>query len=466
MEYEEMNNNLNQEETAEEVVTKSSPFADSPYEAVAPVQPEKPKKAAKMKKGKGLVAVLLVLTVIATCVSVVAVSAVVRLNNRLDTLNKVMDNKLEVIQQQANIPGSTENGEQEVPENGFTPGQVYAQNVKAVVAISNQSLSTNLFGQVSETASSGSGFIISKDGYVVTNYHVVEGATTLKVITWDAQEYNAKLIGGDAGNDLAVLKIEGEDFPYVKLGSSETMVVGDRVAAIGNPLGELTSTLTVGYISATDRAVNTDGTYINMLQTDAAINSGNSGGPLFNMKGEVIGITTAKYSGTSNSGATIEGIGFAIPIDDVADMIRDLKDKGYVSGAYLGVMVQDVNAEAAEMYGFPTGAYIVEVTEGSCAMKAGIKAKDIVVDIGGHEVKSMSDLTRALRKFEAGQETTITVYRSGKYENLEIKLDAKPQSTQTEETTPKQEETQPQQPQMPQQGGGWSDLFPFFGFGD
>ena len=461
-------NNMNpsedwQEEISEDVVMKPSPFADSPYETAEPVQAEMPKKKTKKKHPKPAFAIMLVLTLVAIGASIVSLSTVIKLNNRLNTIDKVIDNKFEVLQQQTNVTDSAED-EQDVVDGVLTPGQVYAQNVKAVVAISNQSLSTNLFGQVSETASSGSGFIVSEDGYVVTNYHVVSGATTLKVITWDAKEYTAKLVGGDSSNDLAVLKIEGSDFPYVKMGSSESLVVGDRVAAIGNPLGELTSTLTVGYISATDRAVNTDGTYINMLQTDAAINSGNSGGPLFNMQGEVIGITTAKYSGTSNSGATIEGIGFAIPIDDVADMIRDLKEKGYVSGAYLGVLVQDVNAEAAEMYGFPTGAYIVEVTEGSCAQKAGIQPKDIVVNIGGYDVKSMSDLTRALRKLEPGEETTITVYRSGKQEHLEITLDAKPQSTETEQApTAQQEATTPNKEQSKD---GWSSFFPFFDFGD
>ena len=238
------------------------------------------------------------------------------------------------------------------------------------------------------------------------------------------------------------------------------MAVGDQVAAIGNPLGELTSTLTVGYISATDRAVNTDGSYINMLQTDAAINSGNSGGPLFNMYGEVIGITTAKYSGTSNSGATIEGIGFAIPIDDVADMVDDLVTYGYITGAYLGVMVQDVNAEAANMYGFPLGAYVVDVNVGSCAQEAGIKKKDIITNLGGYDITSIADLTRALRHFEADQKTTISVYRSGQEVHMEITLDEKPVNDQ---------QTQPQQETLPS-GNGYSNegssVFPPFGFGD
>ena len=344
----------------------------------------------------------------------------------------------------------------------MTPRQVYQKNVDAVVAISNQSLTTNIYGQVSETASSGSGFIVSEDGFVVTNYHVVSGANALQVILYNGNSYDAKLMGYDATNDLAVLKIDGTGLPYVSMGSSDAVGVGDRVAAIGNPLGELTSTMTVGYISAKDRMVSTDGSAISMMQTDAAINSGNSGGPLFNMYGQVIGITTAKYSGTSNSGAYIEGIGFAIPIDDVLDMITDIMEKGYISGAYLGVMVRDMNQEVADTYGFPMGVYVDSVTEGSCAQKAGIQTKDIIIALGDYEVTSMSELTKALRQFEAGDTTNVKVFRGGAELVLEITLDEKPRQV-VEESTGSQEQQQQQQ-QVP--GGNFDDFFKyFFGFG-
>ena len=464
MENENMNWNEQQPQDYEEVSRKTSPFADSPYEmpyyaqeSAGPV-----KKTKKKKSGKVFVSVLLVLSILALGCGITAAGVSIYWNNQMDLFKQVVDNKLAVLQSQIDNKTPSDSVAA-APGSAFDPGQVYDRNVRAVVAISNQSLTTNLFGQVSETASSGSGFIVSSDGYIVTNYHVVSGATTLKVITWDAVEHKATLVGSDSSNDLAVLKIDGEDLPYVQLGDSDAMSVGNQVAAIGNPLGELTSTLTVGYISATDRAVNTDGTYINMLQTDAAINSGNSGGPLFNMAGEVIGITTAKYSGTSNSGATIEGIGFAIPINDVADMISDLMTKGYISGAYLGVMVQDVNADAAQMYGFPTGAYVVSVTEGSCAERAGLRAKDIITNLGGHSVSNMSELTRALRRMEPGEVTTISVYRSGQELHMEITLDEKPQSIQGTE----QQSTQPE-PSVPSSASpyeDWSSLFPFFGFG-
>ena len=324
------------------------------------------------------------------------------------------------------------------PEGGesgtdlLSPRQVYALNVNAVVAISNQGTTTNIYGQTTQTASSGTGFIITKDGYVVSNYHVVKGAKTLEVITADSKTYKAKLVGYDEINDISVLKIDATDLPCVTFGSSDVLLVGDQVAAIGNPLGELTSTLTVGYVSAKDRMVNTDGSYINMLQTDAAINSGNSGGPLFNMKGEVVGITTAKYSGTSNSGASIEGIGFAIPLDDVIDMIEDLRDLGYIESGYLGVMVQDVSQEALAQ-GTPKGALVSEVTPGTCAEEAGVLAGDIIVDVGSYPVDSLSALSRALRKFKPGETTVITVNRDGEEKTLEVTFDKKPASETTSE---------------------------------
>lgn len=365
------------------------------------------------------------------------------MNNTLSEFREEMDGKQSV---SAALPDS------EAVTGGLTPAQVYAMNVNAVVAISNQGLTTNIFGQTSETASSGSGFIISADGYIVSNYHVVSGANTLVVITADGKEYDAKLVGYDESNDLSVLKIEAEGLTFAKLGSSDAMVEGEKVAAIGNPLGELTSTLTVGYISAKGRRVNTDGTSMEMLQTDAAINSGNSGGPLFNTKGEVIGITTAKYSGTSNSGATIEGIGFAVPIDDIKGMIEDLKEFGYIKSGYLGVMVQDVAVATAQQYGLPLGALVVEVTPGGCAEKAGLQAKDIITDLGGTKVESMSDLTRALGKYNGGEEVIITVYRSGQALHLPVTLDSKPQTQQ-------QSQTQPTQPAQGGNGFGWFNPF-------
>ncbi len=314
----------------------------------------------------------------------------------------------------------------ELPEGAMTPAQVYSACVSSVVAISNQK---NSGGGSFSTVGTGSGFIISEDGYVVSNHHVVEGADRLIVTMHGGAEYEAKLIGSDNINDVAVLKIEGGNpFPAARLGSSNALNIGDQVVAIGNPLGDLTATATVGYISGKDRPVNTDGIIIDMLQTDAAINSGNSGGPLFNAYGQVVGITTAKYSGTTNSGATIEGIGFAIPIDDIWGMIQDFMDHGYITGGYLGVMVSSMDPTVAQLYNLPVGAYVSAVTEGSCAQKAGIQVEDIITSLGGYEVENLTDLTRALRSYKAGDEVTVTVYRAGANLTLTVVLDPKPRN--------------------------------------
>ena len=338
----------------------------------------------------------------------------------------------------------------------MTPAQVYAQCVNSVVAINCKGVA-NGYGQSMETSSSGSGFILSEDGYVVTNFHVVEGQTELEVLTYDGTTHTAQYIGGNEANDIALIKMDAQDLTPVKVGASSNLVVGEQVVAIGNPLGELASTLTVGYISAKDRVVATDGTQINMLQTDAAINPGNSGGPLFNMKGEVIGITSAKYSGTTNSGATIEGIGFAIPTDDVMGMLEDLRNHGYITGGYLGISASDVDPEASQMYGLPSGALVRDVTADSCADKAGIKAQDIITNIGGYEVKSLNDLSRALNKLKAGETVTVTVYRSGKEQMLSVVLDERPKDLSDSSTN----NTQPM-PSAPSADGSIDDWFDFF----
>lgn len=329
----------------------------------------------------------------------------------------------------------------------MTPKQIYAKYVSAVVGIANESTTTNIFGQVSATASSGSGFIISSDGYIVTNYHVVEGASTLTVTLYDGKEYPATVVGYEATNDVALLKIDATGLTAVSIGDSDSLAVGDQVSAIGNPLGELTYTMTVGYISALDRVINTDGTPINMMQTDAAINSGNSGGPLFDSNGNVVGITTAKYSGSTNSGTTIEGLGFAIPINDVMKIVNDLKQYGYVVGQpYLGIYPRDLDTSTAAVYGLPVGVYVSQVVEGNCAAKAGVQQGDIITAIGDYEISSYAELAAALKKFSAGDQTTLSIYRAGQTLKLDITLDEKPREEQTDSSEQGQtQETEPSQ---------------------
>lgn len=451
------------ENVYEQSPVKKSPFADSPYESAyivpapqeqPPVQPvalpEKPKK-----KKRGVRPVLVILLVIAFCV---ATAVVVDLcwQNRLDRMEQAVEERFAALKTIYNERHEQNQSAQLPSEGPMTPGQVYAQNVQAVVAVNARYQSNGGYSE-----SSGSGFLISADGYVVTNYHVIEDATAVAVALHNEEVLEAEIVGYESSNDIALLKVEGENLPFVKLGSSDLLQVGDQVAAIGNPLGELTASLTVGYVSAKDRIVDTDGSVINMLQTDAAINAGNSGGPLFNMNGEVIGVITAKYSGNSGSGASIEGLGFAIPTDDIVGILSDLKEFGYVTGAYLGVVVRDVDT-SAQSYGLPAGAYVQEVTKGFAAERCGIRAGDIIVNLGGYEVDSVTTLTRVLRRLEAGQTVTVTVYRSGRQEYLEITLDEKP--VQTEDTPTQNENNNGDQDNNQNGSFGYNPFDDFFDF--
>ena len=404
-----------------------SPYADSPYvmDAEIPAPKKREKKAKKAGNGrrfwKTAVCIVLILALVGGACGATAYLVSANWQKQIQNVEahfalKIADLEKKIDSIDTNT-GVSVSGSPAATGDGLTPAQVYAKNVDSVVMIYNK---------MPGGTSTGSGFVLSEDGYVVTNHHVVEGDGKLSITLTDGREFAATLVGSDDTNDVALLKVEATGLQAVTLGSSSALIVGDQVVAIGNPLGELTSTLTVGYISAKERDVNTEGFAINMLQTDAAINSGNSGGPLFNMKGEVIGITTAKYSGTSNSGASIEGVGFAIPIDDVTGLLSDLATYGYITGAYLGVMVSDMDPAAANYYGLPTGAYVQEATEGFAAAKAGLQAKDIIVELGGIKISTVNDLTRALRNFKAGDVTTIIVFRSGREVKLSITLDPKP----------------------------------------
>ena len=339
----------------------------------------------------------------------------------------------------------------------MTPDQLYASNIASCVGITISSTVTNAFGQVSTTAASGSGFVISADGYVVTNHHVIADATLdntlpITVSFQDGTSYKATLVGYEAGNDLAVLKIDATNLNPVKLGDSDLLIPGQPVMAIGNPLGELTYSITDGIVSAMDRLITMeDGSSMNMLQTNAAINPGNSGGPLFNSQGEVIGITTAKYS-TSSSGTSVEGLGFAIPINDVKSLISDLINYGYITGRpYLGVQISNV-PEIAQQYGVSAGASVSFVAPGSCAEVGGLKTGDIVVAIDDIIVDSSSALTAALTGYKAGTTVELTVIRENAELLLSITLDEKNDETQLNNII---------QPQQPQQQSNMDSQWPF-----
>ena len=345
-------------------------------------------------------------------------------------------------------------------KTAMSDAEVYAANVNSVVSINvTGTNSNNFFGQPVQTASSGSGFILTTDGYIVTNYHVVEDAQTVKVTLYNGDEYDAQYVGGDEDYDIAVIKIEASGLQAVTLGDSDTLNVGDHVLAIGNPLGELTFTFTGGYVSAKDRSVTmSDGTVMNMLQTDTAINSGNSGGPLFNEYGQVIGIVSAKLSSSSNSEASVEGLGFAIPINDVKDMVTSIIEHGYVTGKpNVGILMKDVPQEA-QQYGVPAGSEVLAVLDGSGAGKAGLQAGDIITAVNGTAVSGSEALKAAVQDCKAGDKVTFSVYRDGDTVELEITLDEDNQTTQEamEQLQKDYQEQQAQQEQQqPQQNGGY-----------
>ena len=308
---------------------------------------------------------------------------------------------------------------------------IYEMACTQVVGITTEVTYYSNFG-VSTIPVSGTGLILSEDGYILTNHHViedaVEGGYEVTVVFYNGDTYTAEIVGYEGEeNDIAVLKIDAEGLNPVTLGDSNEMQVGETVYAVGNPLGELTYTMTQGMISALDREITTESevtgekTTVNMFQVDAAINSGNSGGPIYNTRGQVIGVVTAKYSASG-----VEGLGFAIPINDAIDIANDLIENGYVRGKpYMGVTVLTVSRAVAQYYNMVEGACVYSIDDGSAAAKAGLELGDIITKVGDVEITSSSDLTSANKAYRAGDTAVLTVYRNGEYLELEIVFDEK-----------------------------------------
>ena len=275
---------------------------------------------------------------------------------------------------------------------------------------------------------------------------MVEGSDSITVSMYDGKTYAAKLIGYDESNDIAVLKINAEGLVPVVLGDSDNVNVGDNVVAIGNPLGELTFSLTAGSISAKDRDVTmSNGVTMSLMQTDCAINSGNSGGALFNLYGEVIGITNAKYSSSSTSSASIDNIGFAIPINTARSIAEIIIEKGYVPKPYLGISVTTVSTEA-QSYGMPQGAAVRGVENDSPAEQSGLKVNDIITHINGNAITGSNDLSAIVSKVAIGEELKLTVYRQGATLELSLIVGEQIQSVNTQQN---QSQSQNQRPQSP-----------------
>ena len=322
-------------------------------------------------------------------------------------------------------------------KNAMTDAEVYAAGVNSVVSINVTGTNgTNFFGQPVKTASAGSGFVLTKDGFIVTNYHVVKNADTVKVTMYNGDEYDAKYVGGDEDYDIAVIKVEAADLQAVTLGDSDKLNVGDHVLAVGNPLGELTFSMSGGMVSSVNRAINVSGTPFNMIQTDASINPGNSGGPMFNQYGEVVGIVSAKYSSTGNE--AVEGLGFAIPINDVFAMIQDIMTNGYITNKpYLGITGGSMTEQMAAQYRYDIkeGVFVYSVEEGKAAQKAGLQMGDVITKVDDHDIRTMEDLTAVKKQYAAGDTSTLTVYRGGQTITVELTWDAVPADKQSEDET-------------------------------
>lgn len=316
------------------------------------------------------------------------------------------------------------------------PAEVYASVVNSAVSINCSATSTNIFGQQTQTASSGSGFIITEDGYVVTNYHVVSGASSVEVTLYNGDTYDATVIGGDSDYDVAVLKINASGLQPVTLGESADVNVGDTVLAIGNPLGELTFSMSQGIVSSCDRAINVDGTPFNMIQVDCSINPGNSGGPLVNLYGEVVGIVSAKYS--TYSSTTVEGLGFAIPISDVRSIITDIMENGAVTDkAYMAITAGTMNEQMAAQFNIDVteGVFVYSVVEGGAGDKAGLRLGDVITKMNDKTLTSRQDLSAAMKGYRAGDTVTLTVYRGGQYIEVELTFDTQPQTTGSDDSS-------------------------------
>ncbi len=320
----------------------------------------------------------------------------------------------------------SESGNAITAANGLTTGQ--ALNITqiadkvgpAVVGIVNkQTVMSWWGGGVSEQEGNGSGFIISSDGYIVTNSHVIEGANSIQVVLNSGEEYEAEIVGQDAKTDLAVLKINAKGLPVAELGKSSELKVGELAVAIGNPLGlEFQGSVTAGVISALNRTMNVDGRQYTLVQTDAAINPGNSGGPLVNNYGQIVGINTVKISTTDT-----EGMGFAIPIDVAVPIIEELIDRGYVSGRpQIGVGVREITSDMSAYYNMPVGLYVVSVSQGSGAEKAGVLMGDVIIKADGQTVTTMDELNDIRDKHKAGESMELTVVRSGQTMSLKVVL--------------------------------------------
>lgn len=393
-------------------VYNSQPYGTAPNNS-ANAKPPKAKKPKKQRKpiSRGGIAIALAVTMVFSC--------------GLGFGGGYFANKVNTSTSGSlNITKTSNSGTTTTASSTSTANstsEIVKKTADSVVEISTESVVTGSFAQQYVQQGAGSGVIISQDGYILTNNHVINGANSVKVRLRDSTEYDATIIGSDSDNDIALLKVSATGLSPATFGDSNSLAVGDYVVAIGNPLGELGGTVTDGIISALARKVTIEDTQMTLLQTNAQVNPGNSGGGLFNANGELVGIVNAKQSATE-----VEGIAFAIPINNVLDILSDLKEYGYVTGKVdLGIDFTDITSdETAFYYGVnQTGCYVLSVDSGSNAEKAGVTRGDLVTKVNDTDVSSSSDITAALEKAEVGDTVTFTVSRRGTSKTISFVLE-------------------------------------------
>ena len=398
---------------ADQVLQGDVTQAEPQFESVAAAGHEEEQKKSARKEHRKEVAssyvtrrFMIICLVLAIIVSTALGAGIATLANLDSNSNNIHDNL-------------SESDESAATGSKLTVAQIVERNADAVVEIVVESTSVGIFGQTELTEGAGSGVIVNNEGYIVTNYHVIEGARAVTVTLHNGDEYKATIVGGDDANDLAVIKINGKNLKVATLGDSSKLVVGDLAVAIGNPLGQLGGTATSGIISALDRELTIEGRTLTLLQTDAAVNPGNSGGGLFNGAGELIGIVESKTSATG-----IEGLAFALPINALKDEIDQLIATGKVSGKpSIGISIYDISESNAEYYNLEgEGVYVAEVT-GDNAKKAGFKKLDKIISFNGKDVESSDDLIRRVRECKIGDKVTVVVSREGQKITIKTELE-------------------------------------------
>ena len=408
-------------QTSATVVTQGTPYsapgAEYSRQQAASTRKERKaqKKAQKKGAGKGFVAAVMVVGILASGVlgfgggwlaSNLGESGVIPTSDGL-TIQKVVNT----------AEGTTQSSEGEM-----TTTQIVEATVDSVVEITTEVVKTGSFSQQYIESGAGSGVIISENGYILTNNHVIDGASKITVTLKDGTSHDATLVGtAESVLDVALLKIDANGLSPVVMGDSDALQVGEKAVVVGNPLGQLGGTVTDGIVSALNRDISIDGVTMNLLQTNAAINPGNSGGGMFNGKGELVGLIVAK-----STGMEVEGLGFAIPINQITDILDDLTEYGYVRGNIdLGISMLDITSEQmALMYGVSdTGVYVLSVNNGSNAQDAGFQRGDQILSVDGEEVNTSKEVTEIIQKHEVGETVTVKVKRGGQTGDLQFVLE-------------------------------------------